>query len=68
MADRYGGLEFCCNNSMDLGIKPDYNGLTIDPCIPSGWDGFKVTRRFRNAVYNIVIRIRHISKGVKRLL
>lgn len=51
-----------------LGIKPDYNGLTIDPCIPSGWDGFKVTRRFRNAVYNIVIKNpTHISKGVKRL-
>ena len=68
MADRYGGLEFVAITQWILGIKPDYNGLTIDPCIPSGWDGFKVTRRFRNAVYNIVIKNpTHISKGVKRL-
>ncbi len=51
-----------------LGIKPDYNGLTVDPCIPSRWDGFSVTRHFRDAIYNIIIKNpTHISKGVKRL-
>ncbi|NLE25215.1 MAG: glycosyl transferase [Clostridiaceae bacterium] len=51
-----------------LGIKPDYNGLTVDPCIPSSWDGFSVKRRFRDATYNIIIKNpTHISKGVKRL-
>ena len=68
MADRYAAWNFVAITQWILGIKPDYNGLTIDPCIPSGWDGFKVTRRFRNAVYNIVIKNpTHISKGVKRL-
>jgi cellobiose phosphorylase len=38
-----------------LGIRPGYDGLIIDPCIPKEWKGFKVTRRFRNAVYRIEI-------------
>lgn len=49
-----------------LGIIPDYDGLKIDPSIPSGWDGFKATRQFRNATYQIsVSNPSHISKGVK---
>jgi cellobiose phosphorylase len=39
-----------------LGIVPDYAGLRIDPCIRGGWDGFRVTRRFRGTVYEIDVR------------
>ena len=39
-----------------LGIKPDYDGLRIDPCIPPDWPGYRVTRRYRDATYNIEIR------------
>ncbi|OGS20503.1 MAG: hypothetical protein A2252_01060 [Elusimicrobia bacterium RIFOXYA2_FULL_39_19] len=38
-----------------LGIKPEYNGLKIDPCIPKSWKTYKVTRKFRNAVYEITV-------------
>ena len=49
-----------------LGITPDYDGLKIDPSIPSEWDGFKATRQFRNATYQIsVSNPSHVSKGVK---
>ncbi|MBO4946589.1 MAG: glycosyl transferase [Lachnospiraceae bacterium] len=49
-----------------LGIIPDYDGLKIDPSIPSEWDGFKATRQFRNATYQIsVSNPSHVSKGVK---
>ena len=49
-----------------LGIIPDYEGLKIDPSIPSAWDGFKATRQFRNATYQIsVSNPSHVSKGVK---
>ena len=49
-----------------LGVQPDYDGLRIDPCIPKGWDGFKITRKFRGATYAIeVSNPGHISKGVK---
>jgi cellobiose phosphorylase len=48
-----------------LGIRPTYAGLQIDPCIPSHWDRFRVTRRFRGAVYEIAVNNPHgVSKGV----
>ena len=48
-----------------LGIRPQYDGLLIDPCIPKAWDGFSVTRRFRGATYIITVKNPgHISKGV----
>ena len=51
-----------------LGIKPNYNGLEINPCIPSNWDGFKVNRIFRGATYQIeVMNPNHISKGIKEI-
>lgn len=52
-----------------LGVRPEFNGLMIDPCIPKNWSGFKVVRRFRNAVYNIEIRNpSRISKGIKSVI
>jgi cellobiose phosphorylase len=51
-----------------LGVRPDYDGLIIDPCIPSEWDGYKVRREFRNAVYNIkVSNSNHVSRGIKQI-
>ena len=38
-----------------LGIKPDYDGLRIDPCIPPSWRSFRVRRRFRDVVYEISV-------------
>lgn len=38
-----------------LGIRPDYDGLVIDPVIPEDWSGFKISRKFRGATYNIEI-------------
>jgi len=51
-----------------LGIQPDYDGLKIDPCIPSDWTDFTVTRQFRGATYNIqVLNPTGINKGVKSM-
>jgi cellobiose phosphorylase len=51
-----------------LGIRPDYEGLRIDPCIPKGWDGFEVKRVFRGATYYITVRNpKHVSCGVKEV-
>ncbi len=36
-----------------LGVKPEYNGLMIDPCIPSTLKAYTVKRQFRGAVYTI---------------
>ncbi|UMB60977.1 glycosyl transferase [Lutibacter sp. A80] len=52
-----------------LGIKPDYNGLLINPCIPSKWNGFKMKREFRGAIYNIeVLNPNNVSKGVEKMI
>ena len=52
-----------------LGIQPDFDGLKIDPSIPSNWDGFTATRLFRGAQYNITIKNPgHVCKGVKSMI
>lgn len=51
-----------------LGIKPTFDGLRIDPCIPHRWKGFSVTRRFRSGTYKITVgNPRKLCRGVKRL-
>ncbi len=52
-----------------LGIKPDYNGLEVNPCVPSDWKEFTICRKYRNNEYKIVVRNPDsINKGVKRLI
>ena len=38
-----------------LGVRPTYNGLLIDPAIPSDWKSFKVDRVFRDTKYFIEV-------------
>jgi N,N'-diacetylchitobiose phosphorylase len=52
-----------------LGVRADYDGLIVDPCIPASWDGYEVTRVYRGATYKIkVSNPRHVSSGVKKLV
>ena len=51
-----------------LGIQPDYDGLKIDPCIPTEWKDYSVTRQFRGATYEIkVLNPEGKNKGVKSM-
>ena len=51
-----------------LGIKPAYNGLDINPCIPSEWKQYNVKRKFRGANYDITIyNPNGVCKGVKSI-
>ena len=57
-----GGLDYI------LGVRPMYDGLLIDPSIPASWDGFKVSRRFRGATYEIEVKNpNHTQHGVGTL-
>ena len=48
-----------------LGITPDYDGLAVDPCIPSSLSGFSVTRRYRGAEYHITVdNAAGVQKGI----
>jgi cellobiose phosphorylase len=52
-----------------LGIRPDFDGLRIDPVLPADWAGFTATRRFRGATYQISVRKPAGATGrVRRLL
>lgn len=51
-----------------LGIRPQYEGMMIDPCIPKAWDGFTVTRRFRGKTLRITVQNPcHVCKGIESL-
>ena len=39
-----------------LGIRPDYDGLVVDPCIPASLDGFSAKRDFRGVTYHITVK------------
>lgn len=36
-----------------LGVRATKDGLLVDPCVPSDWKVFSVTRTFRNTKYSI---------------
>ena len=49
-----------------LGIQPTLDGLKVDPCIPHTLSGFTVTRRFRGAVYHIMVdNTAGVQHGIK---
>lgn len=51
-----------------LGVRAEIRGLLVDPCIPPEWDGFRVTRRFRRAVYEVEVENpSHVSQGVREI-
>ena len=51
-----------------LGVRPDFDGLIVDPCIPKAWEGFTVTRSFRRDTYRIAVsNPRHVHRGVTRV-
>ena len=39
-----------------LGIKPQFDGLLIEPCIPLQYGTYRVHRKFRDAVYELEIK------------
>jgi len=52
-----------------LGVRPELDGLRIDPALPSAWPGFTASRRWRGATYEIAVHQEPGVKGrVRRLL
>ena len=47
-----------------LGVRREYQGLRIDPCLPKSWRRAKIVRPFRGATYEIEILNPHgLEKG-----
>lgn len=48
-----------------LGIRPEYKGISIDPCIPASWSEFSVVRAFRGKELSVkVLNPKGVQKGV----
>lgn len=63
-----GGWAYFSATRYILGIRPEFDYLQIDPCIPSDWADFKVDREWRGAIYHIsVLNPEGVMKGVKSI-
>ena len=63
------GWSYYAATEYILGIKPDYDCLVVDPCIPASWKAFSVSRVWRGATYDIrVSNPEGVTCGVKRIL
>lgn len=63
-----GGWAYFSATRYMLGVKPQYDYLEINPCIPGSWKNFQVTREWRNAVYEITVENPDgVMKGVKEI-
>lgn len=64
-----GGWSYYAATRYMLGVRPDFDGLIIDPCIPHSWRGFEMRRRWRGAEYRISVHNPEgVEKGVRRIL
>lgn len=60
-----GGWAYFSATRYMLGIRPQFDYLEIDPCIPGDWEEFSVRREWRGAVYEIQVKNPgHVMKGV----
>lgn len=63
-----GGWAYFSATRYMLGIRPQFDELIIDPCIPGEWNGFKAQRKWRGATYKIEVENpSHVMKGIKEI-
>lgn len=48
--------NFVAISQFILGIRPDYDGLVIDPCIDHNMNEFRIIRKFRGNTYEITVK------------
>lgn len=62
-----GWAYFAVTNFI-LGVQTGFDGLSVNPCIPTDWPRFSVTREWRGATYQIHVENPNaVSKGVKSI-
>ena len=61
-----GGWNYTAVTRWILGVRLTFDGLVVDPCVPSDWKQFQVTRQWRGATFDIrVSNPDGVEKGVK---
>jgi N,N'-diacetylchitobiose phosphorylase len=63
-----GGWAYFAVTRYILGIRPQFDSLVIDPCVPSDWKEFHVNREWRGVPCDItVLNPEGVMKGVKSI-
>lgn len=63
-----GGWAYFSATRYMLGIRPQFDYLEIDPCVPADWKEFTVRREWRGAVYLIYVKNpKGVMKGVEKI-
>jgi len=62
------GWSFLLASEWIMGARRDFEGLRIDPCIPSHWKECFIRRPFRGDIYEITIKNpQGVEKGVQEI-
>lgn len=63
-----GGWSYFAATRYMLGVRPQFDYLLIDPCVPADWSKFVVDREWRGVKYHITIENPDgVMKGVKEI-
>lgn len=63
-----GGWAYFSATRYILGIKPQFDYLEINPCIPADWKNFEAVRVWRNATFHIHVENPNgVMKGIKEI-
>ena len=64
-----GGWSYFAATRYILGVRPQFGGLLVDPCVPADWRRFEITRVWRGAAYHITVENPHgVEKGVASVI
>ena len=64
-----GGWAYFSATRYMLGVRPQFDHLCIDPCVPSNWKEYSVIRKWRGAEFHIKVKNPNaVMKGVKTIL
>lgn len=56
------GLEYI------LGMRPTLDGIVFNPCVPAQWKMYRIRRRLRGCLYNVIVKNRSAGTGGARVL
>ncbi len=63
-----GGWSYFSATRYMIGIRPGFDTLAIDPCVPADWKGFSAVREWRGAKFDIQVENPDgVMKGVKEI-
>lgn len=63
-----GGWAYFSATRYMLGVRPNFDNLEINPCVPADWKEFRIRREWRGTMYDITVKNPNgVMKGVKEI-